>query len=102
MENFEGFIAAGTSNYKHSLLAAELLASHGGIKAPIHHYALLQPGTTWQEAFNGAFGMAWMSSTSCSRSTAPPAYRNRRCPSSWRSEVRTRARAYAQSMFTLT
>ena len=37
--------------------AAELLASLAGESALFRYPALLQPGTTWQEAFQGAFGM---------------------------------------------
>ena len=37
--------------------AAELLASHAGEEALFRYFTLLQPGTTWQEAFHGAFGM---------------------------------------------
>ena len=37
--------------------AAELLASLAGESALFRYPTLLQPGTTWQEAFQGAFGM---------------------------------------------
>ncbi len=37
--------------------AAELLASLAGESALFRYFTLLQPGTTWQEAFHGAFGM---------------------------------------------
>ena len=37
--------------------AAELLASLAGESALFHYHTLLQPGTIWQEAFHGAFGM---------------------------------------------
>ena len=37
--------------------AAELLASHSGEDALYRYHTLLQPGTTWQEAFEAAFGI---------------------------------------------
>ena len=37
--------------------AAELLASLAGESALYRYFTLLQPGTTWKEAFQGAFGM---------------------------------------------
>ena len=37
--------------------AAELLASLAGESALFRYHTLLQPGTTWQEAFHGAYGM---------------------------------------------
>ena len=57
METQTGFSGVGGSKYKYSLLAAELLASRTGERALIHYYTLTQPGTTWQEAFESAFGM---------------------------------------------
>ncbi len=43
--------------YPFLLLAAELLASRSGEDALIRFFSLGQPGTTWQEAFETAFGM---------------------------------------------
>ena len=57
METQTGFSGVGVSKYKYSLLAAELLASRTGERALIHYYTLTQPGTTWQGAFESAFGM---------------------------------------------
>ena len=48
--------AAGNA-YAYSLLAAELLVSYKGEEALLRYYQLLQPGTTWEEAFEEAFGM---------------------------------------------
>ncbi len=47
----------GVGYYPYFLLAGELLASYAGEKALIHYYTLTQPGITWQEAFEAAFGM---------------------------------------------
>ena len=44
--------------YRFLLLAPELLASRSGEDALIRFFSLGQPGTTWQEAFETAFGMA--------------------------------------------
>ena len=53
-----GLSRAGTSKeYAYYLLAAELLAYHAGERALINYFASLQPGTTWQETFQAAFGM---------------------------------------------
>ena len=38
-------------------MAAEPLAAHAGQSAMLDFYSLLQPGTTWQQAFQTAFGM---------------------------------------------
>jgi hypothetical protein len=38
-------------------MAAELLAARAGQRALFDYYRLLQPGTTWQTAFETAFGM---------------------------------------------
>ena len=54
MENQSGI--RGVS-YRFFLLAVELLAHHAGEDAIIRFHALQQPGTTWQEAFQEAFGM---------------------------------------------
>ena len=43
--------------YPFLLLAAELLASRSGEDALIRFFSLGQPGTTWQEGFETAFGM---------------------------------------------
>ncbi len=57
METQDGFSSVRGSPYKYSLMAAELLASHTGQRALLDYYRLLQPGTTWQMAFEAAFGM---------------------------------------------
>ena len=44
-------------SYQFFLLAAELLAHHAGDDALIQFYSLQHPETTWEEAFNAAFGM---------------------------------------------
>ena len=54
MENLRG--VRGIS-YQFFLLGVELLAYHAGEDALIRFYSLQQPGTTWQEAFQIAFGM---------------------------------------------
>ena len=46
-----------SGGYSLSLLAAELLASHAGEGALFRYFVLLQPITTWQQAFESAFGM---------------------------------------------
>ena len=43
--------------YDLPLLGAELLASYAGEDALLRFYMLQRPGTTWQEAFQSAFGM---------------------------------------------
>ena len=55
METWEG----GLKGYSYDLplLGAELLASYAGEDALLRFYMLQRPGTTWQEAFQGAFGM---------------------------------------------
>ena len=45
------------NGYKLGLMAGELLASLAGQSSLFDFYKLLQPGTTWQEAFGAAFGM---------------------------------------------
>ena len=57
METRAGITAARGSTYKLFLLAAELLASGTGQSSLINYNTLLQPGTTWQQAFETAFGM---------------------------------------------
>ena len=57
METWNVVKAARGNTYSYFLLAAELLASRAGEKALIHYYTLTQPGTTWQQAFEAAFGM---------------------------------------------
>ena len=56
METWNG-IASEESGYVYSLMAAELLASRAGEGALTRHYALAQPGATWRDAFETAFGM---------------------------------------------
>ena len=55
METWEG----GLKGYSYDLplLGAELLASYAGEDALLRFYMLQRPGTTWQEAFQSAFGM---------------------------------------------
>ena len=55
METWEG----GLKGYSYDLplLGAELLASYAGEDALLRLYMLQRPGTTWQEAFQSAFGM---------------------------------------------
>ena len=56
LETREGYNAVkGTSQLV--FLAVELLADQAGPEAVISYYASLRPGTTWQEAFQDAFGM---------------------------------------------
>ena len=57
LETMVGIRAARGSTYVYFLLAAELLAAHTDQSTLIHYYTLLQPGTTWQQAFKTAFGM---------------------------------------------
>ena len=38
-------------------MAAELLAPRAGQRALLEFYALMQPGTSWQMAFEAAFSM---------------------------------------------
>ena len=45
------------AGYDLSTMAAELLASRAGEESVITYWQLLRPGTTWQEAFETAFGM---------------------------------------------
>ena len=56
MESGQTFHNA-TDPYPFALLAAELLASYAGEDAVLRFYMLEQPGITWQEAFQVAFGM---------------------------------------------
>ena len=55
METWEG----GLKGYSYDLplMGAELLASYAGEDALLRFYMLQRPGTTWQEAFQSAFGM---------------------------------------------
>ena len=57
LETHEQVWAVGHHTYGYFVLAAELLASYAGESALIEYFALLQPGTTWQEAFEAAFGV---------------------------------------------
>ena len=57
LETMVGIRAARGSTYNYFLLAAELLASRTGQNSLIRYYTLLQPGTTWQEAFQTTFGI---------------------------------------------
>ena len=57
METLAGIKTARGSTYDYFLLAAGLLASRTDQSSLIHYYSLLQPGTTWQEAFETAFGL---------------------------------------------
>ena len=56
MEKLEGFRGvAGV--YNHFLLAAELLAKKSGESSLLEYHALQDSKTTWQKAFQAAFGM---------------------------------------------
>ena len=55
METWEGGLKG--YGYDLPLLGAELLASYAGEDALLRFYMLQRPGTTWQEAFETAFGM---------------------------------------------
>ena len=57
LETWDGFSSTRISASEYSLMAAELLASHAGERALLDYYRRLQPGTTWQMAFEAAFGM---------------------------------------------
>ena len=57
METWTGFSGARGDITSYAVMAAELLASRTGEKSLIQFYSLTQPGTTWQEAFEQAFGM---------------------------------------------
>ena len=57
METLAGSSEVRGDPWIYFLLAAELLASRTGQSSLIHYYSLLQPGTTWQEAFEQAFGV---------------------------------------------
>lgn len=57
METWTGFSGVRGSPYRYSLLAAELLASYAGESALLRYYQLLQPGITWQQAFQTIFRM---------------------------------------------
>ena len=57
METRVGFTAAGSNPYRYSALAAELLASHTGVRSLMHYYTSLKHGTTWQKEFQNTFGM---------------------------------------------
>ena len=52
-----GDLLATEEGYQLSTMAVELLAAHAGEKAVINYWKLLGPGTTWQDAFEAAFGM---------------------------------------------
>ena len=56
-ETWEQNWAVPGYSYGYFVLAAELLASQAGEDALIEYFTLLQPGTTWEEAFQTAFGM---------------------------------------------
>ena len=56
IETLTGFQSKYNSG-DHSVLAVELLASRSGQSSLFQYYASLKPGTTWQDAFNSAFGM---------------------------------------------
>ena len=57
METWAGVSDARGNTYSLFLLAAELLASYAGEDALLRFYILMQPGSTWQEAFEQAFRM---------------------------------------------
>ena len=56
MEKREGYIGIN-HRYKYFLLAAELLAKNSGESNLLEYHALQNSQTTWQEAFEKAFGM---------------------------------------------
>ena len=55
-ETYDG-LRAGPGRYDMAALAAELLAAKSSEAALIEFWTLLEPGTTWQQAFETAFGM---------------------------------------------
>ena len=57
LETLDGIRSTRISAYLYSLMAAELLAAHAGERTLLDYYRRLQPGTTWQMAFEAAFGM---------------------------------------------
>ena len=57
METWTGFSQTDHSPYPYSALAAELLANHAGHAALMRFFHPQEPGTTWREAFQIAFGM---------------------------------------------
>ena len=57
LETWNGFDDARGDPWKHSILAAELLASHAGPGSLIRFYEPLRLGTTWKEVFQKTFGM---------------------------------------------
>ena len=57
LETWDRISSTRISAYPYSLMAAELLAAPAGQRALLDYYRLLQPGTTWQMAFEAAFGM---------------------------------------------
>ena len=56
MEKQEGYRGVG-GVYNHFLIAAELLAKNSGESNLLEYHALQNSKTTWQEAFEKAFGM---------------------------------------------
>lgn len=57
METRTGFDTAGSYSYEYVALAGELLAYSADPAALMRYYTLLKHGTTWQKAFEAAFGM---------------------------------------------
>ena len=55
-ETYDGLLA-GSGRFDLAALAAELLAAESSEAALIEFWTLLEPGATWQEAFETAFGM---------------------------------------------
>ena len=55
-ETYDGLLA-GNGRFDLAALAAELLASQSSERALIRYWTLLGPDTTWQQAFQTAFGM---------------------------------------------
>ena len=57
METWTDFSQSGQAPYPYSALAAELLANHAGHAVLMRFFHPQEPGTTWREAFQIAFGM---------------------------------------------
>ena len=57
METWAGFSGVRGNAYSYSLLAAELLTSFASEEAVLRFYQYLEPGITWQAAFQKAFRM---------------------------------------------
>lgn len=61
LETAEAFFALSDDNLSYTLgaLAADLLAdNYGGLSALTRYYRSIEPGTTWEEAFDNTFGIS--------------------------------------------